>query len=103
VTFSELEGNVVAWGRNKGILDWTMHFKRKAQFQKTKEEVQELEEAICACNRDEALDAIGDILVTLIMQAVLWDTNLNECLHKAYEEIKDRSGRMVDGVFIKDA
>jgi NTP pyrophosphatase (non-canonical NTP hydrolase) len=103
VTLNELEGNVIAWGRNKGILDWTMHFKRKAQFTKTKEEVQELEDAIGACNRDEVIDAIGDVMVTLIMQAVLWDTNLNECLHKAYEQIKERQGRMVDGVFVKDA
>ena len=48
------------------------------------------------------MDAIGDILVTLIMQAKLWNTNLYDCLNQAYEVISTRTGRMVDGIFVKD-
>jgi len=36
------------------------------------------------------------------MQARLWNTNLYECLDEAYEVISKRTGRMVDGIFVKD-
>lgn len=47
-------------------------------------------------------DDIGDILVTLIVQAHYQDTTLLECLQMAVDEIKGRTGRMVNGTFIKD-
>lgn len=104
--FEELEGSVIDWGIDKGILtltdeDCTTERKLK-QFSKTEEEVQELHDAILDDNKEEAIDAIGDILVTLIMQAKLWNTNLYECLDEAYEVISKRTGRMVDGIFVKD-
>jgi hypothetical protein len=52
----------------------------------------------------EAMDAIGDVLVTLIMCAATLHVNVTECLKLAYEEIKDRKGYLrPDGVFVKDA
>ena len=100
----DLENKVIDWGYDKGILDGGEATKerRLKQFQKTEEEVEELLEAIRDENKEEAIDAIGDILVTLIMQAKLWNTNLYECLDEAYEVISKRTGRMVDGIFVKD-
>lgn len=100
----DLENKVVDWGYDKGILtggEATKERKLK-QFSKTEEEVAELLDAILADDKAEAVDAIGDILVTLIMQAKLWNTNLYECLDEAYEVISKRTGRMVDGIFVKD-
>tara|TARA_R110000822_G_scaffold80320_3_gene191458 strand:+ start:20120 stop:20446 length:327 start_codon:yes stop_codon:yes gene_type:complete len=100
----DLENKVVDWGYDKGILtggEATTQRKLK-QFSKTEEEVAELLDAILAEDKVEAVDAIGDILVTLIMQARLWNTNLYECLDEAYEVISKRTGRMVDGIFVKD-
>ena len=30
------------------------------------------------------------------------ETTLEECLEVAYNDIKDRKGRMVDGIFVKE-
>lgn len=102
--FEELENKVEDWGIDRGILEagGDITFLRNKQFVKTQEEVEELADAIRSGDREEAIDAIGDILVTLIMQTRLWNTNLYECLVQAYDVISKRTGRMVDGIFVKD-
>lgn len=50
----------------------------------------------------EIVDAYGDILVTLIIGMQLQGTTVEYCLSKAWEEIKDRKGRMEHGVFVKE-
>ena len=47
-------------------------------------------------------DAIGDTLVTIIVLAHQLDLDVTECLSIAYEEIKNRKGKMVNGTFIKE-
>jgi len=47
-------------------------------------------------------DAIGDIMVTLIIQCKMQGMDLQDCLESAYNVIKNRTGKMVDGVFVKD-
>jgi len=100
----DLENKVVDWGYSKGILTSAAPdtFRRIKQLIKTEEEVIELADAIHGDDRTEAIDAIGDILVTLIMQTRMWNTNLYECLDEAFEVISKRTGRMVDGIFVKD-
>ena len=49
-----------------------------------------------------AQDAIGDIMVTLVIQARFWNLNLVECVEAAWQEIKDRKGQMIAGQFVKD-
>ena len=51
---------------------------------------------------DRVRDEMGDVLVTLAIQANLWGLSLTECLEEAYNKINVRTGRMVDGVFVKD-
>lgn len=77
------------------------------QFGKLQEEVLELHEAlICNSYLDnytpEITDAIGDIMVVLINIAERNGLTLEQCLEHAYNDIKDRTGKMVDGVFVKD-
>ena len=100
----ELENKVVDSGYDRGILTTNDPdpFIRSKQLLKTEEEVAELADAIASNDREEAIDAVGDILVTLIIQTRLWNTNLYECLDQAYEVISKRTGRMVDGIFVKD-
>ena len=100
----ELENKVVDWGYDRGILTTNAPdtFIRSKQLLKTEEEVAELADASASNDREEAIDAVGDILVTLIIQTRLWNTNLYECLDQAYEVISKRTGRMVDGIFVKD-
>jgi hypothetical protein len=107
-TVEELENLVTEWGYDKGILP---NAPRMKQADKSQEELDELIEAIEKDDYDEAKDAIGDIIVTLIMQINLWQEeanareevlNLATCLDAAYGIISKRTGNMVDGQFVKD-
>ena len=98
-TLDELENKVILWGHEKGILP---NGQASKQFSKTLEEVSELCSAIEDIDHDEVVDAIGDIVVTLIMQAHIWGVDLKTCLGLAYEVIAKRTGKMVNGVFVKD-
>lgn len=71
------------------------------QFLKVTEEVGELSAALARNNREDFIDALGDTLVTLIILSQQTNTDITEALRVAYKEIKDRTGEMQDGVFIK--
>lgn len=97
--YQELETLVERWAEEKGI------FKKAtpiAQANKTMEEVQELIDAIKNDDRDEIIDALGDILVTIIIQAGMQHLSLEYCLESAYNVISRRTGKMIDGQFVKD-
>ena len=98
-SYNDLEALIVVWAHQKGILDKGTPY---AQCEKTMEEVLELHEAIIMKNREEIIDALGDILVTIIIQAEMQGLSLTECLESAYNVISKRTGVMVDGQFVKD-
>ncbi|MBF0936223.1 MAG: hypothetical protein HXK01_01675 [Abiotrophia sp.] len=72
------------------------------QIKKLKEEVEELEDAHAANDFTEEVDAVGDITVVLIGYCLQRGLDFAECLAHAYEEIKDRTGHVKDGVFVKN-
>jgi NTP pyrophosphatase (non-canonical NTP hydrolase) len=91
---------IVQWGEARGIVQ---NATAMSQAIKTLEETTELLDALNKKNLDEAKDAIGDIVVTLIMVCAVLDVDLVSCLKGAYEEIKDRKGHLTkEGVFIKE-
>lgn len=98
-SYNELEALVIAWATQKGIFENGTY---KAQALKTLEEVHELQEAIINNDRAEVIDALGDILVTIIIQAEMHELSLVECLESAYNVIAKRTGKMVNGQFVKD-
>lgn len=100
MTLEELETKIVGWAVERGILP---HVDMIAQFNKTMEETQELAQGIISQNKDEVRDAIGDIFVTLVMQTRAWDLDMQECVTQAWNEIKHRKGKMVNGQFVKEA
>jgi NTP pyrophosphatase (non-canonical NTP hydrolase) len=100
MSIDELTKAIETWGTGKGILP---HPNPIAQFKKTQEEVNELLDGIKKEDLDEIKDAIGDIFVTLVMQTKAWNLTMAECIESAYDVIKMRTGKMVDGQFIKDA
>lgn len=75
----------------------------KSQFVKLMEEAGELASAIAKQRDDEFADAIGDMFVVMTILADQKGLQIEECIAGAWNEIKDRKGRMVDGVFVKDA
>lgn len=98
--YHQLEQKILQWGADKGILRYGTAL---GQATKTKEEAQELYDAILTHNNSEAFDAMGDTLVTLIMCSAILGVNLTYCLELAYDQIKDRTGHMnSDGIFVKD-
>ena len=74
----------------------------RIQMCKTMEEMGELANAINKGNKADAMDGIGDVVVTLICISMQLDIDFNECLKMAYDEIKDRKGKMVNGMFVKE-
>ena len=73
------------------------------QLTKLTEEVRELEDAFITDDLAEEIDAVGDILVVLIGYCMQRDLDIMDCLASAYEEIKDRKGKVIDGMFWKEA
>ena len=99
-SFDELENAVHAWGWARGIIQ---NGKPLGQAIKTLEETTELLDAINRGDMPDIKDAIGDVLVTLIMVCGTLGLELTPCLELAYREIKDRKGTLrPDGVFVKE-
>ena len=98
--YQELEALVIAWAAQKGIFENGTTMK---QAEKTHEEVLELISAINDDDHEEVVDALGDILVTIIIQAEMQGLKLTDCLESAYNVIAKRTGKMVNGQFVKDA
>ena len=90
--------SIEAWAKNRG-LDKTNSDK---QLIKLVEEVGELSEAHNKNYRDKQIDSIGDIFVVLTIYALQNDLHLDDCVKEAYDTIKDRQGKMIDGVFVKN-
>lgn len=73
------------------------------QILKLGEEFGELCQAI-AKNRKKAAvkDAIGDMYIALTNLSLQLNIDIEECIEMAYDEIKDRKGKMINGVFVKE-
>jgi NTP pyrophosphatase (non-canonical NTP hydrolase) len=79
----------------------------KIQWMRITEEVGEIRDVLLKPTKftdpQMALkDAVGDTLVTIIVLAHQLDLDVTECLSIAYEEIKNRKGKMVNGTFVKE-
>ena len=74
----------------------------KTQALKLVEEVGETCRAILKGNQKDIEDGIGDAVVVLTNLAHLCDTDIEHCIELAYNEIKDRKGKMSNGTFKKD-
>lgn len=125
MNYEELSALVLQWGEDKGIFAKSTPLR---QLDKTQEELDETKEALqkLASLTDqqilseklltddpntldleedallEAKDGIGDMLVTIILLAKMVNMDSVDCLQAAYDVIKKRTGKMVDGQFVKD-
>ena len=100
LTFEQLVLNVEAWAAERGI---NKHSNARAQLLKAFSEMGELADAELKWDAPAARDAVGDVLVCLINFCAMRGFNITDCLAAAWDEIKDRKGRMVHGgAFVKD-
>lgn len=102
-TFSELITKINEWADDRSL----KQADPKIQWMRITEEVGEIRDVLLKPTKftqpQAALkDAIGDTLVTIIVLAHQLDLDVTECLSIAYEEIKNRKGRMVNGTFVKE-
>lgn len=89
---------IVKWGRDRHITNIDK------QYIKVTEEVSEIAREIVRGNydKDEMMDAIGDSMITLIILSDLLNINPVDSLEEAYQEIRNRKGKVIDGSFVKN-
>ena len=88
---------IAKWHHDRNLIEGSDD---KSQFAKLIQEAGELSDNICKGN--DISDDIGDMIVVLINIAERNNLTIDECLAKAWDDIKDRKGKMVDGVFVKE-
>lgn len=116
---NELIEKTKQWFHEKQIIKKSNPLK---QLEKTQEELTETRDAVVRlhearlimtierCDTEmhqnahmfDVRDGIGDIVVTLIGVCEMLNLSLEECLQEAYDVISKRTGKMVDGKFVKD-
>lgn len=100
------EDSLQIWPLVQNIKEW--HYDRnlikgssdKDQVLKLMQEVGELSDSICKGN--SPIDDIGDIIIVLVNIAERNQLTLRQCIEHAWGDIKDRKGKMVDGIFVKE-
>ena len=85
------------WHRDRNLIDGSTD---KDQYMKLIQEAGELSDSLC--KGKDIKDDIGDMMVVLINIMVRNNLTIEECLAVAYEDIKDRKGKMIDGIFVKE-
>ena len=72
------------------------------QYVKLQEEAGELAKALLKDDQPEVIDAIGDMVVVLTNLAHQRGVYIEKCIQSAYEVINKRTGKMINGTFVKD-
>ena len=91
--------NIRDWARTRGLYDKgdTM-----TQYVKLQEEAGELAKALLKDDQPEVIDAIGDMVVVLTNLAHQRGVHIETCIAEAYKVISKRTGKMINGTFVKD-
>ena len=87
------------WAEERGLY---LHGDPKTQTLKLIEEAGEICRAVLKGNQDDVIDGIGDCVVVLTNLAELHGVTIEQCIDMAYDEIKNRTGKMDNGTFKKD-
>jgi uncharacterized protein YabN with tetrapyrrole methylase and pyrophosphatase domain len=89
---------ITRWHHDRNLIQGSTD---KDQFCKLMQEAGELSDSIC--KGKDVSDDIGDMIVVLINIAERNGLSISSCLKRAWDDIKDRKGKMVDGVFVKES
>jgi len=87
------------WAATRGLYD---KGNAHTQYVKLQEEAGELAKALLDQDKEEIMDAIGDMVVVLTNLAHLQGFEIEECIDSAYNVIAARTGKMINGTFVKD-
>lgn len=87
------------WAQDRNLIEGSDSFR---QVTKLMEEVGEIAQGVAKGRVADIADGIGDVVVVLTILAAQNNLSIEYCIEQAWQQIKDRKGRMVDGVFIKE-
>jgi NTP pyrophosphatase (non-canonical NTP hydrolase) len=87
------------WAQTRGLYD---KGNSHTQYVKLQEEAGELAKALLNKDKPEVIDAIGDMVVVLTNLAHLQGVHIETCISEAYKVISKRTGKMINGTFVKD-
>ncbi|SET84990.1 NTP pyrophosphatase, house-cleaning of non-canonical NTPs [Oceanobacillus limi] len=96
---SKLTDRIEVWAIDRGLDE----AQPEKQMLKLVEEVGELSQGLAKGITAQVIDSIGDVYVVLTILSMQMDLDIRDCIEQAYEEIKDRKGKMVNGVFVKES
>lgn len=99
MSFNLMDNAVYHWAKDRKIFEQS---DPKAQMKKLREELEELNNAIGTNYLPDIIDSIGDMMVVLSIISRMYDLNLEQCYITAYHHIKNRKGKMVNGLFVKE-
>ena len=88
---------IAMWHHDRNLIEGATD---KDQFAKLIQEAGELSDSIC--KGKDVSDDIGDMMVVLINIAERNGLSVEQCLIQAWNDIKDRKGKMSGGIFIKE-
>ena len=87
------------WAKVRGIYE---NGDARTQYIKLQEEAGELAKAMLKDDQAEFVDAIGDMVVVLTNLAEQRNVKIETCIASAYNQISNRTGKMINGTFVKD-
>lgn len=102
MTFEELHEAIIQWAEDRNMIKQDK-LTALSQLAKVTEEHGELSAGINKKDEKKIKDSLGDSLVTLIILAQDLNFDLLDCLNSAYNVIKDRKGKVIDGSYIKES
>ena len=95
----DIFNKIRSWAHTRGLYK---SGNPETQYIKLQEEAGELAKALLKNDQQEIVDAIGDMVVVLTNLAHQRDVYIEECIQTAYEVINKRTGKMINGTFVKD-
>ena len=99
MNIDDLIKEVISWANDRNLVQESNANK---QMLKVMEEIGELASSVAKKDQPGIIDGIGDSFVTLIILSAQFGYSPGQCLEAAYNEIKNRTGRTENGIFIKD-
>ena len=99
ITDSDMFGKIRDWAEQRGLYS---KGNSHTQYVKLQEEAGELAKALLKNDKPEVIDAIGDMVVVLTNLAHLQGVTIEDCIDSAYNVISKRTGKMINGTFVKD-
>ena len=87
------------WAQDRGLYD---KGNAHTQYVKLQEEAGELAKALLKEDKPEIIDAIGDMVVVLTNLSHMQGVTIEHCIDSAYKVISKRTGKMINGTFVKD-